>query len=246
MFASFVLADEVNRATPKTQSALLEAMQERTVTAGGADPRAAAAVPRDGDAEPARDGGHVPAARGAARPVPAEGARAVPDRRRPRDGARADDRLRRGDAATGHGRADGRGDDRAHPPGAVQRATCSATRSTSSWRRSQGRRTTPPDAGEVRPLRCVAPRRPGADPRRQGPGAARRAAERVERRRARRRTRCAPAPARARLRGGRRRRHRRRSDRPPARRRPRPRRGRPRRWRAGRGRSRDPSSATAD
>ncbi len=36
VFASFVLADEVNRATPKTQSALLEAMQERTVTAGGA------------------------------------------------------------------------------------------------------------------------------------------------------------------------------------------------------------------
>ena len=35
IFASFVLADEVNRATPKTQSALLEAMQERSVTAGG-------------------------------------------------------------------------------------------------------------------------------------------------------------------------------------------------------------------
>lgn len=35
VFASFVLADEVNRASPKTQSALLEAMQERTVTAGG-------------------------------------------------------------------------------------------------------------------------------------------------------------------------------------------------------------------
>jgi MoxR-like ATPase len=35
VFASFVLADEVNRATPKTQSALLEAMQERSVTAGG-------------------------------------------------------------------------------------------------------------------------------------------------------------------------------------------------------------------
>ena len=32
IFASLVLADEINRATPKTQSALLEAMQERTVT----------------------------------------------------------------------------------------------------------------------------------------------------------------------------------------------------------------------
>ena len=36
IFASLVLADEVNRATPKTQSALLEAMQERTVTVGNA------------------------------------------------------------------------------------------------------------------------------------------------------------------------------------------------------------------
>jgi MoxR-like ATPase len=36
VFANLVLADEVNRATPKVQSALLEAMQERTVTAGGA------------------------------------------------------------------------------------------------------------------------------------------------------------------------------------------------------------------
>jgi MoxR-like ATPase len=35
VFANLVLADEINRATPKTQSALLEAMQERTVTAGG-------------------------------------------------------------------------------------------------------------------------------------------------------------------------------------------------------------------
>ncbi len=35
VFAHLVLADEVNRATPKTQSAMLEAMQERQVTAGG-------------------------------------------------------------------------------------------------------------------------------------------------------------------------------------------------------------------
>ncbi|RNB79626.1 MoxR family ATPase [Brevibacillus fluminis] len=35
VFAQVVLADEVNRATPKTQSAMLEAMQERTVSAGG-------------------------------------------------------------------------------------------------------------------------------------------------------------------------------------------------------------------
>jgi MoxR-like ATPase len=35
VFAQIVLADEINRATPKTQSALLEAMQEHSVTAGG-------------------------------------------------------------------------------------------------------------------------------------------------------------------------------------------------------------------
>jgi MoxR-like ATPase len=35
IFAQLVLTDEVNRATPKTQSALLEAMQERTVTVAG-------------------------------------------------------------------------------------------------------------------------------------------------------------------------------------------------------------------
>src|SRR4051795_2157150 len=36
IFSQIVLADEINRATPKTQSALLEAMQERQVTSGGA------------------------------------------------------------------------------------------------------------------------------------------------------------------------------------------------------------------
>jgi len=35
VFAHMVLADEINRATPKTQSALLEAMQEQSVTVGG-------------------------------------------------------------------------------------------------------------------------------------------------------------------------------------------------------------------
>lgn len=35
VFAQLVLADEINRATPKSQSALLEAMQEKSVTVGG-------------------------------------------------------------------------------------------------------------------------------------------------------------------------------------------------------------------
>ena len=34
LFSNLILADEINRATPKTQSALLEAMQEHTVTSG--------------------------------------------------------------------------------------------------------------------------------------------------------------------------------------------------------------------
>lgn len=37
IFANLVLADEINRTPPKTQAALLEAMQERKVTVGGAD-----------------------------------------------------------------------------------------------------------------------------------------------------------------------------------------------------------------
>src|SRR3954468_10130154 len=39
IFAQIVLADEINRATPKTQSALLGAMQEKQVTAGGKIPK---------------------------------------------------------------------------------------------------------------------------------------------------------------------------------------------------------------
>ena len=35
VFTQILLADEINRATPKTQSAMLETMQEGTVTAGG-------------------------------------------------------------------------------------------------------------------------------------------------------------------------------------------------------------------
>jgi MoxR-like ATPase len=35
LFANIILADEINRTPPKTQSALLEAMQERSVTAAG-------------------------------------------------------------------------------------------------------------------------------------------------------------------------------------------------------------------
>ncbi len=37
IFANVILADEINRTPPKTQAAMLEAMQERKITVGGAD-----------------------------------------------------------------------------------------------------------------------------------------------------------------------------------------------------------------
>ena len=64
-----MLADEINRTPPKTQAALLEAMQEHQVTAGGTDVSPARAVLRAGDAESDRAGRHLSAARGAARPL---------------------------------------------------------------------------------------------------------------------------------------------------------------------------------
>ena len=62
-----VLADEINRATPRTQSAFLEAMQERHVTVFGVTHPIDAALLRVRHAEPDRDGRHLPAAGGAAR-----------------------------------------------------------------------------------------------------------------------------------------------------------------------------------
>ena len=69
IFANVVLADEINRTPPKTQAALLEAMQERQVTVAGNAAPAAGPVLRAGDAEPDRAGRHLPAARGPAGPV---------------------------------------------------------------------------------------------------------------------------------------------------------------------------------
>ena len=81
VFANFVLADEINRAPAKVQSALLEAMQERQVTIGRETHPPARPVPRHGDAEPDRVGGHVSAAGGAGRPLHAQGADRLSDAR---------------------------------------------------------------------------------------------------------------------------------------------------------------------
>ena len=83
VFANFVLADEINRAPAKVQSALLEVMAERQVSIGGKTYPRARSVPGAGHAEPDRVRGRLPAARGPARPVPDEGRRSA-TRPRPR------------------------------------------------------------------------------------------------------------------------------------------------------------------
>ena len=66
IFTQICLADEINRATPKTQSAMLETMQEGTVTVGRPSLRTEEAVLRHGHAESDRAGGNLSAARGPA------------------------------------------------------------------------------------------------------------------------------------------------------------------------------------
>ena len=82
VFCNFLLADEINRAPAKVQSALLEVMQERQVTIGHRHIPGARPVPRPRDAEPDRVRGHLPAAGGAGRPLHAQGARRLPGARR--------------------------------------------------------------------------------------------------------------------------------------------------------------------
>ena len=95
LFTNLLLADEINRTPPKTQSALLEAMEEGQVSADGVTRPLPDAVPGRGHAEPGRVRGHLPAARGPARPVPAQGADAAAGQgRRGGDRAPARGRLR--------------------------------------------------------------------------------------------------------------------------------------------------------
>ena len=54
VFTNLLLADEVNRTPPKTQAALLEAMEERQVSVEGVTAPAAGAVPGRGHPEPHR------------------------------------------------------------------------------------------------------------------------------------------------------------------------------------------------
>ncbi len=70
IFTNIVLADEINRTTPKTQSSLLEAMNEAQVSLDHTTHALPQPVHGAGDAEPAGARGDVPAAGVAAGPLP--------------------------------------------------------------------------------------------------------------------------------------------------------------------------------
>ena len=69
VFANVVLADEINRTPPKTQAALLQAMQEHQVTAAGKTYRLPDPFFVLATQNPDRAGRHLSAAGGAARPL---------------------------------------------------------------------------------------------------------------------------------------------------------------------------------
>ena len=78
IFANIVLADEINRASPKTQSALLEVMEEGQVTVDGIT-HTSRPVHGHRDPEPDRAGRHLPPSRSSARPVSHESLDRYPD-----------------------------------------------------------------------------------------------------------------------------------------------------------------------
>ena len=81
IFANILLADEINRTPPKTQTALLEAMQERACTVRGNNYMLPDAVLRAGHPEPDRARRHLSAARSAARSLPVQHRARLPHRR---------------------------------------------------------------------------------------------------------------------------------------------------------------------
>ena len=174
---------------PKTQSSLLEAMQEHQVTVARQRFAARSAVLRPRDPEPARDGRHLPAARGTAGPLHLQGDGPVPVRGGPRRDHGPDDRLGIGDSLQGlHGGRDRR--DAASGPGRADRPARHGVRRERPGgdpsRPAQGARPRP----RLRALRRLAPRRPGARHRRQDLRPARRPVQR------RRSTTSGPSPSR--------------------------------------------------
>ncbi len=90
IFTELLLADEINRTPPKTQAALLQAMQERAVTIDGVTHNLGGGFMVIATQEPHRAGRHLPLARGAAGSLSLQGADFLPERRgRKADGAPA-------------------------------------------------------------------------------------------------------------------------------------------------------------
>ena len=136
VFTNLLLADEINRAPAKVQSALLEVMQERQVTIGRETHKVPEPVPRPGHPEPDRDRGHLRAAGGPGRPLHAQGAGGLPDPDRGVRHRRAHDRPARAGPA---GALDRRAD----------RAPAGRSTASTSTRRYRVRRA----AGHARPAR---------------------------------------------------------------------------------------------
>ncbi len=82
IFSQIVLADEINRATPKTQSALLEAMQEHSVTVGGTIHRLKEPFFVMATQNPIEQEGTYPLPEAQARPLLAQADRRLLDARR--------------------------------------------------------------------------------------------------------------------------------------------------------------------
>ena len=83
VFTDLLLVDEINRMPPRTQAALLEAMEERQVTIDGTSHRLSPAFTDVRDAEPGRVRGHVSAAGSGARSLPREDPSRLSGSRRP-------------------------------------------------------------------------------------------------------------------------------------------------------------------
>ena len=81
VFTQLLLADEINRAPAKTQSSLLEAMQERSVTIDGTTRPLPEPFFVIATQNPIESQGHLPVARGPARSLPVQAGRAAPEHR---------------------------------------------------------------------------------------------------------------------------------------------------------------------
>ena len=138
VFANVVLADEINRASPKTQSALLESMEERQVTVDSQTyqlPRPFLVIATQNPVE--LEGTYPLPEAQLDRFLLAPAHRLSRPRRRDRDPRRAG--RRRGAARRArarHRRRDRRGVDRTSSDAFTSRPSCRATSSTSSRRRA--------------------------------------------------------------------------------------------------------------